>query len=383
MRAHHCPFSEAYHGSPQRDEQRAATAVPPSECDFAISDFESRASDPAAAPFVSAPDSTSPESSTCTASQVQTDVLKKSLELPSVPNTVPSLDGTRPSKGQNVEDTTCLEDPMKSLDILAVKKPNNEGGLSNKTRNQVVGRSLEDILGRNNALNVPTAKAETHSYSGEEKEQRRESGRDVSSPRKEPVKRALSSQAAEAFHRLDSVCKLLAKPSHLPESCVRLWAAEIVLALGHLHRLGIIRQDLCPHDVLLGEGGHVLLTYSCHFNSVDRSPSQFARENQYCAPEIDNLGPVTPAFRHPGGITPTTNLYLPDHLSSVAMDLLERLLAYSAHQRLGYGPTGTEDVKRHPFFATIEWKKMKSTKVNPVEPGVLNCDLFTAEGEEA
>lgn len=354
------------------------TAVPPSECDFAISDFESRASDPAAAPFVSAPDSTSPESSTCTASQVQTDVLKKSLELPSVPNTVPSLDGTRPSKGQNVEDTTCLEDPMKSLDILAVKKPNNEGGLSNKTRNQVVGRSLEDILGRNNALNVPTAKAETHSYSGEEKEQRRESGRDVSSPRKEPVKRALSSQAAEAFHRLDSVCKLLAKPSHLPESCVRLWAAEIVLALGHLHRLGIIRQDLCPHDVLLGEGGHVLLTYSCHFNSVDRSPSQFARENQYCAPEIDNLGPVTPAcdwwsfgallyellveapliVRHPGGITPTTNLYLPDHLSSVAMDLLERLLAYSAHQRLGYGPTGTEDVKRHPFFATIEWKKM-------------------------
>lgn len=383
-----------YSGSPSSPPNGSAmspvqreppAAMPPSECDFAISDFESRASDhPAAAPIVSAPISTSPESNTCTASQVQTDVTENSLELPSVPNTLPCLSGAKTSEGKNDEDATCLEEPMKSLDILAAEKPNNNEEcpqLSNKTRNKVVGRSLEDILGRNNALNAPVAKAETRSYSGEQlgkQEQQADSGKDTSSPTKEPVKRALSSQAAEAFHRLDSVCKLLAKPSHLPESCVRLWAAEMVLALGHLHRLGIVRQDLCPHDVLLGEGGHVLLTYSCHFNSVDHSPSQFARENQYCAPEIDNLGPVTPAcdwwsfgallyellveapliVRHPGGITPTTYLYLPDHLSSVAMDLLQRLLAYPAHQRLGYGPTGTEDVKRHPFFATIEWTRM-------------------------
>ncbi|KAH7956218.1 hypothetical protein HPB52_007327 [Rhipicephalus sanguineus] len=183
------------------------------------------------------------------------------------------------------------------MTILTIDSPNKKQLSCNKNRSQVVGRSLENIVGRKNALNLPVSKAESHSYSGEystNEEAQKDVPKSAGSPRK-PAKRSLSSQAAEAFRELDSLSKQLAKPSHLPEACIRLWAAEIVVALGHLHQLGVIRQDLCPHDVLLGEGGHVVLTYSCYFNCVDRSPSQFARENQYCAPEIDNLGPVTPA----------------------------------------------------------------------------------------
>ncbi|XP_070389991.1 ribosomal protein S6 kinase-like 1 isoform X2 [Dermacentor albipictus] len=367
--------------------------VPPSECDFAIACSESQASISAAS-IVSALDETSlieggitsseqPLVSTTDVSRIQTDTNENSLQLPFVVNTLPSQNSVELSKVSNSCDTLGLEKSIKSINILAVDKPNKKLAPQlcfNKNRSQVVGRSLEDIVGRNNALNVPASKAESHSYSGEhlmKQETRKDGPKSVGSPRK-PVKRSLSSQAAQAFRELDSLSKQLAKPSHLPEACIRLWAAETVMALGHLHRLGVIRQDLCPHDILLGEGGHVVLTYCCYFNCVDRSPSQFARENQYCAPEIDNLGPVTPAcdwwslgallyelfveapliLCHPGGITPSTRLYIPAHVSAEGADLLEKLLAYHAHQRLGYGPTGTEDVKCHPFFATIDWKRL-------------------------
>lgn len=367
--------------------------MPPSECDFAIACSESQASISATS-VVSALDGTSPieggivsseqpSVGTTNASRIQTDTNENSLQLPSVVNTPPSQNSVELSKVSNSCDTLGLEKSIKSMNILAIDKPNKKlapQSCCNKNRSQVVGRSLEDIVGRNNALNVPASKAESHSYSGEhlvKQETRKDGPKSVGSPRK-PVKRTLSSQAAQAFRELDSLSKQLAKPSHLPEACIRLWAAETVMALGHLHRLGVIRQDLCPHDILLGEGGHVVLTYCCYFNCVDRSPSQFARENEYCAPEIDNLGPVTPAcdwwslgallyelfveapliLCHPGGITPSTRLYIPAHVSAEAADLLEKLLAYHAHQRLGYGPTGTEDVKCHPFFATIDWKRL-------------------------
>lgn len=361
--------------------------LPPSECDFAIACSESQASISGAS-VVSALAGTSPIKggvvsndqalvSTTDASRVQTDTNENSLRLPSVVNVTPSQDSADLSKGPNNCDAPGLEKPMT---ILTIDSPNKKQLSCDKNRSQVVGRSLENIVGRKNALNLPLSKAESHSYSGEystNEEAQKDVPKSAGSPRK-PAKRSLSSQAAEAFRELDSLSKQLAKPSHLPEACIRLWAAEIVVALGHLHQLGVIRQDLCPHDVLLGEGGHVVLTYSCYFNCVDQSPSQFARENQYCAPEIDNLGPVTPAcdwwsfgallyelfaeapliLCHPGGVTPSTRLYIPAHVSAEAADLLEKLLAYHAHQRLGHGPTGTEDVKCHPFFATIDWKRM-------------------------
>jgi serine/threonine protein kinase len=49
------------------------------------------------------------------------------------------------------------------------------------------------------------------------------------------------------------------KKGYLPEDRVRLYAAEIALALNHLHELGFIYRDLKPCNVLLGEDGHVVL----------------------------------------------------------------------------------------------------------------------------
>ncbi|XP_064461017.1 ribosomal protein S6 kinase delta-1-like [Ornithodoros turicata] len=195
-------------------------------------------------------------------------------------------------------------------------------------------------------------------------------------------KDSLPYRAAEAFERLDGALaehRKMAPLRHLPESCVRLWAAEISVALMQLHRLGLVWKDLTPKNVLLSDGGHVMLTYCCQFNCVDSSPGQFALEHQYSAPEICNLGEVTPACdwwsfgallyelfvgvplheNYPGGVTASTQIELPNHLSNEAVDLLKRLLTYNPHQRLGYGSQGANDIRNHRFFVPISWAELE------------------------
>ena len=40
---------------------------------------------------------------------------------------------------------------------------------------------------------------------------------------------------------------------------VRFYSAEIILALGHLHQMGLMYRDLKPNNVLLHEDGHIQL----------------------------------------------------------------------------------------------------------------------------
>ncbi|KAG1684817.1 3-phosphoinositide-dependent protein kinase 1 [Nymphon striatum] len=46
----------------------------------------------------------------------------------------------------------------------------------------------------------------------------------------------------------------------LNEPCAQFYAAEILCALEHLHKLGIIHRDLKPENILLNEDMHILVT---------------------------------------------------------------------------------------------------------------------------
>ncbi|XP_034913568.1 serine/threonine-protein kinase AtPK2/AtPK19 isoform X3 [Populus alba] len=56
---------------------------------------------------------------------------------------------------------------------------------------------------------------------------------------------------------------------------------------------------------------------------------------------------------------------LPSFLTSEAHTLLKGLLNKDASKRLGSGPLGSEEIKRHKWFKAINWKKLDAREIQP------------------
>lgn len=75
------------------------------------------------------------------------------------------------------------------------------------------------------------------------------------------------------------------------EALARLYTAEIVLAVAHLHSLGFVHRDLKPENVLLDSEGHVCVTdFGLAKGNVSDAEHQrtnsFIGTVEYMAPEI-------------------------------------------------------------------------------------------------
>merc|ERR1712157_694400 len=74
------------------------------------------------------------------------------------------------------------------------------------------------------------------------------------------------------------------------------------------------------------------------------------------------------------GIT-GAKLKLPAYFTSEAHSLVKSLLQRDPTKRLGYGPSGFDQVKKHPFFRTINWKKLENLEIpSPFKPIVTGAD---------
>ncbi|XP_047430015.1 ribosomal protein S6 kinase delta-1 isoform X2 [Mugil cephalus] len=183
-------------------------------------------------------------------------------------------------------------------------------------------------------------------------------------------------EVSRLFAELDEL-SLAASQARIPEEFVRCWAVEMVMALDSLHQEGIICRDLNPNNILLDQKGHVQLTYFCSWCDVEESCDKEAIANMYCAPEVGGIGEETASCDwwslgailfelltstsllrcHPAGIGRHTALNVPESVSEEARSLLEQLLQYNPTERLGAGVGGADDIKSHPFFATVDWPK--------------------------
>jgi serine/threonine protein kinase len=68
----------------------------------------------------------------------------------------------------------------------------------------------------------------------------------------------------------------LAQEKMFSQDSVVFYASELLLALQHLHALGVIYRDLKPENCLLGSDGHILLT-DFGLSKVHASFLKFAR----------------------------------------------------------------------------------------------------------
>jgi len=51
-------------------------------------------------------------------------------------------------------------------------------------------------------------------------------------------------------------------------------------------------------------------------------------------------------------------LVLKKEFSSEASDIISKLLERDPKKRLGSGSSGTDNIKRHPFFESIDWEAL-------------------------
>ncbi|CAG8593826.1 6383_t:CDS:2, partial [Racocetra fulgida] len=157
----------------------------------------------------------------------------------------------------------------------------------------------------------------------------------------------------------------LERQACMREDVVKFYVAEVSLGLNYLHSKKIVHRDLKPDNVLLDEKGHAHLTdfnIAVHFN--ERKPlTSVAGSMAYMAILHEPL-------QFPD------NVY--DLVSRECIDCLKRFCERDISKRLGCGPNGLEDIKRHPWFRDIEWDKLDTKQAKaPFIPDV--CHIISLE----
>jgi len=217
---------------------------------------------------------------------------------------------------------------------------------------------------------------------------------------------------AYAFEMKDALCLVLTimeggdlkfhiynmggEPGFLEERC-RFYACEIILGLGHLHKEGIVYRDCKPENILLDSKGHVRISDLGLAVEIPEGEAVRGRVGTvgYMAPEIiDNekytfspdwfsLGCLIyemiegrAPFRQrkekvkreevDRRVKEVTEDYS-DRFSSASRSLCEGLLQKSPSNRLGCsrGRHGVVEVKIHPWFNSVNWRRMEAGRIKP------------------
>lgn len=187
----------------------------------------------------------------------------------------------------------------------------------------------------------------------------------------------------ELFHHLQ-------KEGRFSEERARLYAAELLCALEHLHAYDVIYRDLKPENILLDYTGHIAL---CDFGLCKLNMSESEKTNTFCgtpeylSPElllgngysktVDwwTLGVLI--YEMLSGLPPyydenvnemyrkilSNPLRFGDEIKPEARSLLTGLLTRNPAHRLGNN--GAEEIKKHAFFAKIDWKRLMLKQYTP------------------
>jgi serine/threonine protein kinase len=182
--------------------------------------------------------------------------------------------------------------------------------------------------------------------------------------------------------------QLTAQQKRLQEPLARLYDAEVLLAIGHLHDRSIVYRDLKPENVVIDNENHCRLTDFGLSKEGVRSNMRnqsFVGSLAFIAPEIlqqrghnhtvdvYGLGVLLyamltgmPPFYHRDKETLFANirharLQMPHYVSTSAASLIEALMQREPTRRLG--AVRTKDVQSHDFFDLIDFEALYRREV--------------------
>ncbi|KAJ6643384.1 Ribosomal protein S6 kinase alpha-5 [Pseudolycoriella hygida] len=185
------------------------------------------------------------------------------------------------------------------------------------------------------------------------------------------------------------------------ENEVRIFIAELILALEQLHKLNIIYRDVKLENILIDSDGHVVLTdfgLSKELSGIARTHS-FCGTIEYMAPEVVRNGDVGHDFAVDWwsvgvltyelltGSSPftfegnqnsqqeITNRILhsqppvPKGVGRDIQDFIAKLLVKDPKKRLGGNSPNADQIKSHRFFQNLDWKKLAKKGIPaPLKP---------------
>jgi serine/threonine protein kinase len=205
----------------------------------------------------------------------------------------------------------------------------------------------------------------------------------------------------ELFHHLQKVRRI-----PLPD--VRIYVAELSLAINYLHVHGIVYRDLKPENILIDTQGHLKLTdfgLVKQLDSDEETTSTFCGTSEYLAPEIVARRPYgmkidwwtigiltyellfgqTPFYRDNKArmfdAIRNENPRFPGRVDPNVVSFISMLLEKDPEARGDFSK-----IRGHPFFAGLDFEKVLAREIVPSYvpevsgAGVKNFDSeFTAQ----
>ncbi|KAI9338559.1 kinase-like domain-containing protein [Zopfochytrium polystomum] len=184
------------------------------------------------------------------------------------------------------------------------------------------------------------------------------------------------------------------------EKRAKYYACEVLLALEYFHKQNIVYRDLKLDNILLSLEGHIKIAdYGlCKENMPHGSTtSTFCGTPEFMAPEILLEKPYTRAvdwwalgvliYEMLLGQSPFRGddedeifeailhdeVVFPSGMPKEAVNILQKLLTKDPSRRLGSGKSDAEEIRRHPFFAGVDFDAMLALKVTPPFFPTITC----------
>lgn len=181
----------------------------------------------------------------------------------------------------------------------------------------------------------------------------------------------------------------LRKNSNYQESDVIFYSSEILCAIEYMHKTNCMYRDLKPENILIDKYGHICITdfgLSKILQSSNEKTYTLCGTPEYMAPEIlMNNGydktcdwfsfgvliyqmicgniPFKQNESHLGIKVYYQPIRTPTNISYNARDIIEKLLEINPNERLGFN--GTDEIKKHPFFANVNFEQIQNKQYKP------------------